>query len=36
MNKETVRDVYSELWVVHKLHHKYSESIYVLNYMSNS
>jgi len=36
MDKETVKDIYLDSWVVHTLQYKYSKGIQVLNDMSNN
>jgi len=36
MYKKTVRDNYSEFWVIHKSQYKHSEGIQVLNETSNN
>jgi len=36
MDKETVRDIYSESWVIHTSQDKYSKDIQVLNDISNN
>jgi len=35
-NTEIVGEIYSEFWVIHKIHYKYLEGIQVLNDLSNS